>query len=480
MKKITLFFVAMLFAMTAFAADLAGGMKLYFDFTKHALWNTGVSVKGFFEQTYQVFSDATKLSDGVWEIIVPEGTYSYVEVACYGAESNEIGSSFPLIYDGTNNLWTLKADAEFAMMYASEEDFILGEYISTGGGDVENPEEETGVTVTWSIEEGAVLESFSEVTATFAGVDSVGRKLDGVEVTEVRAQNTVTNVLFYEVGEDGVLSPVESGYLNSKTDKLSVTYAPTEDKGYTTLVDGAYVKQGNYRIVIDEGDLLFNPKRDGKERVYNDQKYELNFSIKNDNVNTIEPIDAKYTVSPENNSILEEIREVVITFPDYEKIIVKDVAFNGFNWLPCAYSVETEEQGSMFETKAPMKWSAVEGKPNALRIFVASEMFGAESIVDADTYQITILEGIVYFSESETSVTCNKEIVLNYVVSSDMSSVETVEVANIYARDGMIVVDGEYQIFAITGQDVTSMNGKLVKGVYVVKSNNTITKVVVK
>ena len=68
MKKITLLFVAMLFAMTAFAADLTGGMKLYFDFTKHALWNTGVSVKGFFEQTNQ---RATKMQmDGSFHAVV--------------------------------------------------------------------------------------------------------------------------------------------------------------------------------------------------------------------------------------------------------------------------------------------------------------------------------------------------------------------------------------------------------------------------
>ena len=245
------------------------------------------------------------------------------------------------------------------------------------------------VTVKWSIVDGSVLESFKGVTATFSGVDSVGRKLDGVEVTEVRAQNSATNVLFYEVGENDELIPVETGTLFSQTDKLSVTYIPTKDKGYKNLVDGAYVKQGNYCIVIDEGDLLFNPKREGKEKVYNDQKYVLNFSIKN-NYSAQEFIEADYTVSPKNNSTLDEIREIEIIFPEYESIAVKDTTLDGLDWLPCEYSVETEEQGSMWETKAPMQWSAVEGKPNALRIFVASEMFGSESVVDADYYQITI------------------------------------------------------------------------------------------
>ena len=97
MKKITFFVVALFFAMTTFAAPLTGGMKLYFDFTEHALWSKSVRVQCFFESTNQIFSDATKLSDGVWKIIVPEGSFQYVEVACYDAKNQEIGSSFQLI-----------------------------------------------------------------------------------------------------------------------------------------------------------------------------------------------------------------------------------------------------------------------------------------------------------------------------------------------------------------------------------------------
>ena len=470
MKKITLFVVVLLFTMTTFATELTGGMNLYFDFTAHALWSTGVSVKGFFEPTYQVFSDATKLSDGVWEITVPEGTYSYVEVLCSDAEGTEIGSSYPLLYDGENNLWRLKADAEFPMMFATEEDFVLGVY-------EEMPE--VGVTASWSIEEGAVLEAFSSVTVTFAGVDSVGRKLDGEEVTGAMAQGASTNVLFYEVDAEGNIVKVDNGTLRSLSDGLSITYTPGEEKGYNNLVDGVYVKPGNYRIVIDAGDVLFMPNREGQPKVYNDQEYVLNFSIENDYVVT-EMVDAVYTVSPENNSTLNEIREIEIVFSEYESIIVKEQALSGLDWLACEYSVETEEQGSMWETKAPMKWSAVEGKSNALRIYVASDMFGSESVVDADSYQITIPEGVVCFSETTTTVVCNNKIVLNYVVTGELSSVDNVEVVNIYACEGMIVADGACQIFAITGQDVTAMNGNLEKGVYVVKHNNKITKVVVR
>ena len=98
------------------------------------------------------------------------------------------------------------------------------------------------VTVKWSIVDGSVLESFKGVTATFSGVDSVGRKLDGVEVTEVRAQNSATNVLFYEVGENDELIPVETGILFSQTDKLPCfTYAPSTRFLYPLSSVGIYV-----------------------------------------------------------------------------------------------------------------------------------------------------------------------------------------------------------------------------------------------
>jgi hypothetical protein len=134
----------------------------------------------------------------------------------------------------------------------------------------------------------------------------------------------------------------------------------------------------------------------------------------------------------------------------------------------------------MWMTKSPMYWSLVEGKPNALRIYIASELFGTESITDLGTYRITIPEGIVCFSKTETSVVYNQSLVLNYEVSDIASSVETIVLSNVYVYDGMIISEVDCQIFTITGQDVTRMNGNLERGVYVVKNNNSAVKVIVK
>lgn len=342
-----------------------------------------------------------------------------------------------------------------------------------------NVSAESEVSVVWSIEDGAVLESFSGVTITFSGKDSVGRKLDGIEVEKAIAQGSSTNVLFYEVKADGNFVPVENGTLHANTVGLSITYIPTEDKGYKNLENGAYVKPGNYCIVIDAGDVLFTPNREGLGKVYNDQKYVLNFSIEND-YNYADFVDFNYIVSPKNESLLKEIREIEITFPDYESVVVNDTLINGMNWLSCEYSIESEEQGLMWITKSPMYWSSIEGKTNALRIYVASDLFGAESITDLGVYRITIPEGIVCFSKNASSIVYNKSLVLNYEISDVASSVETISFPNIYVQDGLIVSEDEFQIFTITGQNVTRMNGNLEKGVYVVKNNNSIVKIIVK
>ena len=60
------------------------------------------------------------------------------------------------------------------------------------------------------------------------------------------------------------------------------------------------------------------------------------------------------------------------------------------------------------------------------------------------------------------------------------TNVENVEVANIYTENGLIVADGEFEIFTVTGQNVTNLNGNLQGGVYVVRTANATAKVVVK
>jgi hypothetical protein len=63
---------------------------------------------------------------------------------------------------------------------------------------------------------------------------------------------------------------------------------------------------------------------------------------------------------------------------------------------------------------------------------------------------------------------------------TDPTSVENTKLADIYTLNRTIVAEGEFQIFTITGQNVTDMNGNLEKGIYVVRTTNATAKVVVK
>ena len=60
------------------------------------------------------------------------------------------------------------------------------------------------------------------------------------------------------------------------------------------------------------------------------------------------------------------------------------------------------------------------------------------------------------------------------------TSVENTKLSDIYTLNRTIVAEGEFQIFTITGQNVTDMNGNLANGVYVVRTANAAAKVVIK
>ena len=357
--------------------------------------------------------------------------------------------------------------------------------------------EEPGIHAVWSIEEGAVIDGFAGVTITFSGVDSIGRKLDGVEVQKAVAQGSSTNILFYSVDAEGKLTQVDNGTLNAKTNGLSVTYTATSDKGYNDLVDGKYMKQGNYRIVIDAGDVLFTPNRkdaNGSQlqelKVYNTEEYVLNFTIENDYQQKVDPVqvDATFTANPADNSEVKSLSEVVVTFTDKTSVTLGEIGEtpNTETWPFINQTLTTggeeDELGGTVSTSsqpvAPMYYAVVEGKTNAIRFYIASDLIdeGTTAITTNGTYTLTIPAGVVMFSETEI----NKPITLNYTVKGNGVNVEVVTIENIYTYNGTIMADSDIQIFTITGQNVTNMNGNLQNGVYIVKTANATAKVVIK
>lgn len=345
-----------------------------------------------------------------------------------------------------------------------------------------------GVTATWSIEDGAELTEFENVTVTFAGADTLGRVL-GVEVTEISSITSTIQIL-HSVAEDGTATAI--GILPATKDGLSVKYSVEEDKGYN-LVDGKLLKNGQYRIVIPKGVLVFNPRPKDETGanlpvVKNDVEFVLNFSIKNDYVEKVDPIavDAAFTANPADNSTLLKLSEVEVTFTDKTAVTIGELSeqprpdvWPFLNQTITLGSENDELGGGMVNSQpvAPMYCEVVEGKSNAVRFYIASDFVsGTTEITTKGTYTLTIPAGVVKFSETEI----NKAITLNYTITALGTNVDVVITDNIYTYNGTIMADSDIQIFTITGQNVTNMNGNLQNGVYIVKTANTATKVVIK
>ena len=58
--------------------------------------------------------------------------------------------------------------------------------------------------------------------------------------------------------------------------------------------------------------------------------------------------------------------------------------------------------------------------------------------------------------------------------------VENITINNIYAINGYVHADTNITIYTITGQDVTSQNGNLSQGVYIIKTQNATSKLIIK
>ena len=289
----------------------------------------------------------------------------------------------------------------------------------------------SSVTGTWSIKEGAELESFKEVSITFAGVDSVGRALVGAtaganEVKQIVLQNGSINPVFYSVDSEGNTTPVpatSAGVLQATRNGLVCTFS-IANKGYSENATGEFVTPGNYRIVLPGCSLLCSPNRSGLPKVFLEEDYTLNFSIKGEAVNpepTIEEVEATYTADPAAGNV-EAIKTVTLTFTDATSLTLAELGEtpNPMTWSFCNQVVEYEGMGVQSMPVAPMK-AKVEG--NKLILTVGAEFIGGqEEFTTVGNYSITIPAGMVFFDATHI----NKAITLNYSIEDKAAGFTTV------------------------------------------------------
>ncbi len=140
-------------------------------------------------------------------------------------------------------------------------------------------------------------------------------------------------------------------------------------------------------------------------------------------------------------------------------VVVKDVT--------SVISEENENYGYLVQNEAKLDYSVYQWNESAYETYDRMNVTG---IVDYSTINFASMYTI--FPRSQADIEEVKE--------DDATNVELVEVANVYSENGLIVAEGEFQIFTVTGQNVTDMNGNLEGGVYVVRTANATAKVIVK
>ena len=257
--------------------------------------------------------------------------------------------------------------------------------------------EPVAITATWSMTEGSTVETFSEATITFTGVDAV------------QAKNSYGCTWFYGKNAEGEWQLVENnctttGYMDAAATGTSFTLS-LDPTCYSKDMKSPFSVKGEYRIVIPVGGIYFN----GDRTNLNTEEYVLNFVIDNDFVE-LQEIDAAYTVTPENNTTVSEIREIILTFPEYETITVAELDFVTGSNFP-AFMKKDDLTGAMMPV-GYIFFEAMVDQANAIRLYVPEEFMGMDAIKIFGEYQIVIPAGVVTFGTAGTS----KEIVLNYTI----------------------------------------------------------------
>lgn len=253
------------------------------------------------------------------------------------------------------------------------------------------------ITATWSMQEGAVVESFESVDVTFAG--------EGIE--SAKAKNSYACIWFYEKDANGkyelVANDCTNGYMDATASGTTVTLSV--DPGcYSKDFTSPFNRKGDYRIVIPAGGIKFNNDNNN----LNTEEYVLNFTIENDYV-APEEVDAAYTATPENNSTIKELKEVVITFTEHDEIVVCEPDFAMGTNIPVVSMTDPDFGMTM---PAGYMMARAGSAANELVLYV-DPMYtgGMESYAVAGAYTVTIPAGVVKFGNN-----INKEFALNYTV----------------------------------------------------------------
>lgn len=116
---------------------------------------------------------------------------------------------------------------------------------------------------------------------------------------------------------------------------------------------------------------------------------------------------------------------------------------------------------------------------NVLQLYRAKPVDG---VIPAVGDSIVAIGYLTKYTKDNTTTPEMAEGCVCRVIKNDgpTTNVDVTTISNIYTLNRTIVAEGEFEIYTVTGQNVTGMNGNLENGVYVVRTANAAVKVVVK
>ena len=342
-------------------------------------------------------SALSKLSDGKYFFTNNVGTAVSFSIIAYKA--GECVARFDNVtWDGAGTL------------------FVVNEDATAGTWDATYVEPARVINAAWNIENN--VEGFSGVQVTFSGIDPNGRLLGGDATSVDLISQFSSQVSFQkvELKEDGTekLTPVstltgqKNGYLNF-TRISDFTFELFLVPDIYELVDGKYMREGNYRITIKKSHIQIKPNP--LNALTASQDFVFDFTIENDYVfPTLTDLD--YSVFDiESEEVLEsrlvsEISSAAILFDEEISLV---------NELPETPSQETWPYIHFGETSYPLNCEVVEDY--ILEFTIADE--NIEKFTEMGLYTITVPEGFIYSGDPAEKI-INTEISFGLTIGEAM------------------------------------------------------------
>lgn len=431
MKKFTLLLATTLISISTIAAELNGGTTLYLN---PGPWNVDGAVFVAYYwgdpngDKWSDFNDSD--NDGIFETTVPNGAWTGLKFVRMNPAGdihnwdNKWNETDDLTYDGTNNLYTITG-------WNSNE----GTWSSFGSNEGGNDKPDKPVT---NITDGTKLylnpnnewkSDGARFSAYFFGGDGEIwlNMLDsnGDGIYEVTCQGTREKIIFCRMNPE----TTENIWDNKWNQTADLTYDGTNNQYNVSGWDA-----GEWSVFSGNNNNGDNNNPGGNDDPEKPQPEATVYTLCGDSI----IFGSKWNETDTNNDMIKgedgiwakEYHDVTLAKGTYEYKVVAD-----HNW-------DTAGKYPSDDTN--------------MTLYIAKD-----GVYDLKfTFDPTV---------PELKVTTDNKV-----------NIENVTINNIYAINGFVYADTDITIYTITGQDVTPQNGNLTNGIYIIKTQNTISKLIIK